>query len=63
MCRLAELSLLWNLFLRLVTLSRLIDWRPALTIVKPDTLIRWHRNRFRLFWWWIEGARPTAAVS
>jgi hypothetical protein len=31
-------------------LSYLFDWRDALTIVKPDTLIRWHRKRFRLFW-------------
>jgi hypothetical protein len=36
----------------LVTLSRLIDWRAVLTIVKPDTLIRWHRKGFRLFWRW-----------
>jgi putative transposase len=34
----------------LVALSRLIDWRGALTVVKPDTLIRWHRRAFRLFW-------------
>ena len=32
----------------LVMLSRLIDWRATLTIVKPDTLIRWHRNGFQL---------------
>jgi putative transposase len=36
----------------LVLLSRLIDWRAALTIVKPDTLIRWHRRGFRLLWRW-----------
>ena len=34
----------------LAQLSRLFDWRNALTIVKPDTLIRWHRIGFRLFW-------------
>ena len=28
----------------LARLSRLFDWRDALTIVKPDTLIRWHRK-------------------
>jgi hypothetical protein len=28
----------------LVGLSWLIDWRRILTIVKPDTLIRWHRE-------------------
>ena len=36
----------------LVALSRLIDWRRLLTIVKPETLIRWHRKGFRLFWRW-----------
>jgi putative transposase len=36
----------------LVVLAQLIDWRAALTIVKPDTLIRWHRKGFRLFWQW-----------
>src|SRR5947209_8125107 len=36
----------------LVMLSRLMDWREVLTIVKPATLIRWHRKGFRLFWRW-----------
>lgn len=36
----------------LVALSRLIEWRRILTVVKPDTLIRWHRRGFRLFWKW-----------
>ena len=34
----------------LVELSCFIDWRGLLTIVKPDTLVRWHRKGFRLFW-------------
>src|SRR5262245_3154989 len=34
----------------LVGLSRLIDWRRVLTVVKPDTLIRWHRKGFQLLW-------------
>ncbi len=33
-------------------LSRVFDWRSALVVVKPDTLIRWHRKGFRLFWCW-----------
>ena len=33
-------------------LSRWFDWRNALVVVKPETLIRWHRKGFRLFWWW-----------
>src|SRR5205823_14943474 len=36
----------------LVLLSRMFAWRQALTIVKPDTLIRWHRRGFRLLWKW-----------
>src|SRR5712692_8562769 len=36
----------------LVALSCPIDWRRLLTVVKPDTLIRWHRKGFQLFWRW-----------
>ena len=36
----------------LAQLSRLFDWRSVLTVVKPDTLIHWHRKGFRLFWKW-----------
>jgi transposase InsO family protein len=27
-------------------------WRTALVIVKPETVIAWHRQGFRLFWMW-----------
>ena len=30
--------------------SRVRAWRKALLIIKPDTLLRWHREGFRLFW-------------
>ena len=36
----------------LVFWSRLFDWKEALVIVKPETLIGWHRNGFKLFWKW-----------
>ena len=36
----------------LVVLSRWCDWRSALVMVQPATLIRWHRMGFRLFWRW-----------
>jgi putative transposase len=26
------------------------DWRAAVTIVNPETVIAWHRRGFRLFW-------------
>jgi hypothetical protein len=28
------------------------DWRSALVIVKPQTVVAWHRMGFRLFWTW-----------
>jgi len=34
----------------LALLSRLFDWRDALIVVRPETLIRWHRAGWRLFW-------------
>jgi putative transposase len=34
----------------LAVLSRLFDWRDALVVVRPETLIRWHRAGWRLFW-------------
>src|SRR6266852_4240554 len=34
------LSRLWN------------DWRWTLLIVKPETVIAWHRKGFRLYWNW-----------
>src|SRR5918996_6135163 len=41
----------------MATLSRMFAWRDALWNVKPDTLIRWQRKGFRLFWQW--KSRPT----
>jgi len=36
-----------------VWLSRVwSDWRSALAIVQPETVIAWHRAGFRLFWTW-----------
>jgi putative transposase len=39
-------------------------WRPALVLVKPDTVLAWHRRGFRLFWTWkrrYRAGRPAAA--
>jgi len=37
--------------LRLILLARLTrGWRAALLIVQPETLLRWHRQGFRLIW-------------
>ncbi|MBZ0295170.1 MAG: integrase core domain-containing protein [Anaerolineae bacterium] len=35
----------------MVLLARLtVGWKQALFIVQPDTLLKWHRQGFRLFW-------------
>src|SRR5215467_1917254 len=35
----------------LVLLARLVrTWQQALFIVQPETLLRWHRELFRLYW-------------
>jgi len=49
----------------LAQLSALFDWRDALIVVKPDTLIRWHRKGFRLFWKWKSrsAGRPRVPVE
>jgi len=38
--------------LALIWLARWFDWRQALVIVQPATLVRWHRQGFRVFWRW-----------
>src|SRR6266478_4675787 len=48
------LSRLWN------------DWRSALLLVKPETVIAWHRQGFRLFWTWKSRRRiwrPTVSAD
>ncbi len=37
-------------FFLVVLASKLKNWKQALLILKPDTLLRWHRQGFRLFW-------------
>jgi putative transposase len=37
-------------FRLLVAAAVLPTWRRALAIVQPETLLRWHREGFRLFW-------------
>jgi len=33
------------------------NWRSALLIVQPDTVIRWHRRGFKIFWRWKSRAK------
>ena len=41
-------------------LCRFFAWRDALAIVRPETLVRWHRRGFKLLWRWRSrvGGRP-----
>ena len=42
-----------------VWLSQLwAGWRSSLIIVKPETVIRWHRDGFRLYWRWKSRKKP-----
>jgi hypothetical protein len=49
------------------TLSRFWSgWKRAIVIVQPETVVRWHRAGFKLYWKWISrrrmsmGRRPTS---
>jgi transposase InsO family protein len=48
-------------------LSRFLpDWRRHLSIVQPDTVIRWHRAGWRLYWRWMSHpgrGRPKVSVE
>jgi hypothetical protein len=41
------------------------EWRGVLLIVHPDTVVRWHRAGFKMYWNWISrrrmrsGRKPT----
>jgi putative transposase len=47
--RLTQLDRLFWVTLR----SRWSNWKDSLIIVTPDTVVRWHRAGFRLYWKWI----------
>ena len=44
-----------------------VDWRSSLLILKPETVIGWHRKGFRVFWTWKvrrgRPGRPTVATN
>jgi putative transposase len=44
-----------------------LGWVEALIIVKPDTVVRWHRTGFRLYWRWRSragsGGRPKTTAE
>jgi putative transposase len=42
----------WDRFLWIWLLRLWPQWRSALIIIRPETVIAWHRKGFRLFWTW-----------
>lgn len=46
----------------MVLLARLFAWREALTVVKLDTLVRWHRKGFGLLWRWKSRPRGRSRI-
>jgi hypothetical protein len=42
----------------------LSNWKERIVIVKPNTIIKWHREGFRIYWKWKskpKGGRPRSA--
>jgi len=39
------------------------NWREALVIVRPETVVSWHRRGFRLFWTWISRRRRSGRLG
>src|SRR2546428_2014759 len=45
-----------------LSLARVWDqWRSALILVRPETVLRWHRQGFRYFWRWKSRGRPSVS--
>ncbi len=46
--------------------DRWSEWKRALVIVQPETVVRWHRQGFRFYWGWKsrpQGGRPLSFVK
>ena len=43
----------WSLLSQLWT-----DWKFNLFIVKPETVVKWHREGFKLYWRWESRSKP-----
>jgi hypothetical protein len=52
---------LWDKLLWVIVRRFCAGWREHLSIVTPETVVRWHRQGWRLFWRWksrSQGGRP-----
>ena len=43
---------IWDRLILVMLAAVVTNWRSALILVKPETLLRWHRDVFRLIWRW-----------
>ena len=50
--------LFWALLVRLWS-----GWRSCLVVVKPETVVAWHRAGFRLFWRWRSRRRDRSPIA
>jgi putative transposase len=48
----------WDKLFWIVVRMLRCDWRRHLVLVRPETVGRWHRRSWRLFWRWKSDARP-----
>jgi len=42
----------WDRLIMVMLAAVVTNWRSAVILVKPETLLRWHRDVFRLLWKW-----------
>jgi putative transposase len=52
---------LWDKLLWILARRFCAGWREHLSVVTPETVVRWHRQGWRLFWRWksrSQGGRP-----
>lgn len=50
--------LFWTAMLRLWS-----KWKRALVLVQPETVVRWHRAGFKLYWKWMSRHRACTCAS
>jgi putative transposase len=48
---------IWDKLLWVLASRWCAGWREHLAIIRPDTVLRWHRQGWRLFWRWKSRSR------
>jgi len=50
-------KLFWVIARRVIARRVWSTWKESLIIVTPETVVRWHRTGFRVYWRWISRVR------